>query len=181
MTTVLIPFVRLLRDVCEQVHMDVPPCVVSTDIDGKYIAYIDIHIGRNDSIVELIRCWSGPSSTAVTAEEDASRNAVKRLVQEMDLHVRDVNYDDVLFYKSMNDQLTLNLSNLANQYNKLVWDYNFLKECYVSTASQKNDLTADRLKIQQALAECNAVLNGYSSVPPVEPPSVATPVPSPLE
>ncbi len=179
MTTILISFVRLLRDVCEQVHMDVPPCVVSTDTEGKFVAYIDIHITRNDSIVELIRCWSGPSSTAGAAEEEASHNTVKRLTQELDLHVRDVNYDDALFYKSMNDQLTLNLSNLANHYNKLVWDYNFLKDCYVSTAAQKNELTTDRLKIPQAIEECNAVINGHPSLPLVEPPTVPSPVCAP--
>ncbi len=160
--------------------MDVPDCVVSVDMDAKFIAYIDIPISRNESTVELVRCWSTQSSTADVAEEDASRKAVKCLVLELDLHVRDTNYDDALFYKSMNDQLTLNLSTLANQYNKLVWDYNFLKECYLSTVTEKNDLAADRVKIQQALEECNAVIHGHPSSPPVEPPTVPSPVPAPF-
>ncbi len=156
--------------------MDIPDCVVSADMDGKFIAYIDIPIGRNDSTVELVRCSSTPSSTAGAAEEDASRNAVKRLVLELDLHVRDINYDDALFYKSMNDQLILSLSTLATQHNKLAWEYNFLKECYLSTVTEKNDLAADRVKIQQALEECAAVINGHPSAPPVEPPAVPSPV-----
>ncbi len=160
--------------------MAIPDCVVSVDTDGKYIAYIDIHVSRSNSIVEIMRCWSVPAGTSDAAEEDASRNAVRRLVQELDLNVRDVNYDDALFYKSMNDQLTLNLSTLASQYNKLVWDYKFLKECYVSAVSQKNELIADRLKIQQALEECNVVINGQPSAPPVETPTVASPLPAPL-
>ncbi len=82
----------------------------------------------------FIWCWSTPACTAPAAD------AVQQLTQELDLHVRDVNCDDALFYENMNNQLIMNLSTLASQYNKLVWDYNFLKDCYVFTVAQKNEL-----------------------------------------
>ncbi len=151
--------------------MDVPPCVVSADPDGRFNAYVDVHITRSESTVELIRCWGGPSSTSDSAEDEASHKAVKKLAQELDLHVKDYNYDEALFYKNLSDQLSANFSTFSNQYNKLVWEYNFIKERYIASTTEKNELIADRLRIQHAI-ECSSVISRYS--PPAA--ITATPV-----
>lgn len=39
-------------------------------------------------------------------EQDVARLVIKRLVEELDLQVKDVNYNNHLFYKGLYDHLT---------------------------------------------------------------------------
>lgn len=73
--------------------------MVVVDGNGNFLVYIDLHITWNESITEVIRRWGTESSTSAGAEKEAGHIALKRLVGELDLHVKDVNYDDNIFHK----------------------------------------------------------------------------------
>ncbi len=80
--------------------------MLSTDTEGHFLAYMDIHVPRGESVVEAVRCWSTQSATSISAEQGVARSTIKRLVEEFDLQVKDVNYDDSLFYKNLYDHLS---------------------------------------------------------------------------
>nr|CAD1818707.1 unnamed protein product [Ananas comosus var. bracteatus] len=63
---------------------------------------------------------------------------------ECDLKLKDINYDDSLFYKNLYDHQTTNYVILSAQYGNLSWEYNLLKDEYVD----------DRIKLRNAIVEC---------------------------
>nr|CAD1838511.1 unnamed protein product [Ananas comosus var. bracteatus] len=166
MSKVHIFYVRLLHEICEQLQVEVPQFVVSVDAEGKFLAYADVSIQRSGTIVESTRCWSAQSSTSAAAEQDAARLAVKKLVDELDLDVTDANYDRYLLYKGLYDHVTIENVVVVAQYNKLMQDYNLLRDCYVSTVIQKNEYVDDRIKIRRAINECHAVVNRLGPIDP---------------
>nr|CAD1823441.1 unnamed protein product [Ananas comosus var. bracteatus] len=70
--------------------METPQCVVTPAAEGTYLAYIDLSIPRNESIVEMVRCWGAQSSTSATSKQDAACLTIKRMVEEFDLQVKNV-------------------------------------------------------------------------------------------
>lgn len=106
MTTVQLSYLRLLHEICKQLQIETPLCVVTPAAEGTYDAYIDLPIPRDESIVEMVRCWGAQSSTSAAVEHDDARVAIKRMVQEYDLQVKDVNYDDNIFYKNLYNHTT---------------------------------------------------------------------------
>lgn len=97
MSTVQLSYLRLLCEICEQLHMEAPQYVVTPAAEGAYLAYIDLPIPQNESIVKIVRCWGSKSSTSNVAKHDAVHLAIKRMVEEFDLQVKDVNYDESIF------------------------------------------------------------------------------------
>nr|CAD1820629.1 unnamed protein product [Ananas comosus var. bracteatus] len=144
MSTVQLSYLRLFREICEKLHMETSQCVVAPAAEGTYLAYIDLPIERNESIIEIVRCWGLQSSTSAEAEHDAARVATKRMVEELDLQVRDVNFDDSIFYKNLYNHLATKYAMLFAQYMNLVREYNFVKDCYVATLAQINEFVIEQ-------------------------------------
>nr|CAD1844336.1 unnamed protein product [Ananas comosus var. bracteatus] len=169
MPTIHLSYARLLREVYEQLQLEVPQCVVSTDSDGQFVASIDLQIPRSETVVETVRCESAHFPTYAAAEQDTARRALKRLEDECDLQVKDINYEDSVIYKNMYDHQTTDYAVLFAQYNNLTREHNILKECYITTLAQKNEYINERIRLRQAIGECYAAVNRLTVEPPPAP------------
>lgn len=81
------------------------------------------------------------------------------MVEELGLQVKDVNYDDSVFYQNLYNHLSTEYAVLFAQYNNLLRAFNFVKDCYVATLAQINDFVTERIQICRAIEECHAVIN----------------------
>ncbi len=77
--------------------MKVPHCELTIDTNGRYYAYMDLPIVRNESIFEVVRCWGSLFPYSAAAKQDAARTAIQRLRDELDLQIKDANYEDRVF------------------------------------------------------------------------------------
>ncbi|XP_020114668.1 uncharacterized protein LOC109728617 isoform X1 [Ananas comosus] len=127
MSTVQLSYLTLLREVCDQLQIETPQCVVTPAAEGTYLAYIDLPVPRNESIVEIVRCWGTQSSTSAASQQDAARLTIKRIVEEFDLQLKDINYDESIFHQNLYNELSTNHAVLFARYNNLLKEYNFLK------------------------------------------------------
>lgn len=93
------------------------------------MGYIDLQIPQSKTVVETVQCAIAQFPTSARAEQDAARIALKRLKDECDLHIKDINYDDSAFYKNLYDHQITGYAILFAQYSNLSREYNFLKEC----------------------------------------------------
>lgn len=67
------------------------------------MGYIDLQIFWSKIVVEMVQCASAHFPTPARVEQDAAHIALKRLKDECDLHIQDINYDDFVFYKNLYD------------------------------------------------------------------------------
>ncbi|XP_020113691.1 uncharacterized protein LOC109727892 isoform X3 [Ananas comosus] len=102
MLTIHLSYTRLLHEVCEQLHLAVPHFVAASNSDGQFVSSMDLQIPRTETVTETVRCESTPFPTYAAAEQDVVRRALRRLKDECDLQVQDVNYEDSVVYKSLN-------------------------------------------------------------------------------
>nr|CAD1835561.1 unnamed protein product [Ananas comosus var. bracteatus] len=144
MSTVQLSYTRLLREVYEQLQLEIP-C--------------------SEFVAEIIRRWGAQSLMSLGAEQDTTHITIKRLTNEYDLHIKNVNYDNSIFYKSLHDHLTMEYAVLFAQCTNLAQESDFLKECYISTIAQKNKFVIERVKIHHAIEECYAIVNHLDVVP----------------
>nr|CAD1818676.1 unnamed protein product [Ananas comosus var. bracteatus] len=107
--------------------IETPQCVVTPAAEGTYLAYIDLPVPRNESIVEIVRCSGTQSSTSAASQQDAARLTTKRIVEEFDLQLKDINYDESIFHQNLYNELSTNHAVLFVRYNNLLKEYNFLK------------------------------------------------------
>nr|CAD1826018.1 unnamed protein product [Ananas comosus var. bracteatus] len=106
------------------------------------------------------------SSTSAASEQDAAYLVIKRMVEEFDLQVRDVN-DDSIFYKNLYNHLATEHAVLFAHYNSSVQEYNFVKNCYVTTLAKVNEFVTEWVQIGRAIEECHGVINRLIPVPPI--------------
>nr|CAD1824991.1 unnamed protein product [Ananas comosus var. bracteatus] len=52
---------------------------------------------------------------------------IKRIVEEFDLQLKDINYDESIFHQNLYNELSTNHAVLFACYNNLLKEYNFLK------------------------------------------------------
>ncbi len=159
MPVVEISGVRLLHEICEKLSMIVPQFEMTTNAAGQFVGCVDVQIGCEGSVAEVVRCWGGPFPVASAAEQDAACVAIKRLKEDLDLHIKDANYDDQFYYKSMYDHLSNQYATLSARYSRAKWELGMLKECHSSLAAQKEQFIAERVKIRGAVNECHALIN----------------------
>lgn len=152
-------WVRMLREITSQIGMEMPVFEVAVDAEERYVAYIDLHVRKEETTSEVVRCWGSPSPTPDGAEHNAARVAVHRLKDKLGLEIKDVNYEDLIFYKNAYAQLTVKHAALYEKYKKLKWEHQLLKNAYDSLIAQKGEYAADRVKIREALEECRAIFN----------------------
>lgn len=103
MPTINLSYSKLLHEVYEQLQLEVPQSAVSSNSDGQFVSSMDLQIPRNETVVETVRCESAPFPTYAAAEQDAARRALRRLKDECNLQVKDVNYEDSVIYKNLYD------------------------------------------------------------------------------
>lgn len=72
-----------------------------------------------------------------------------------------------LIYENLYDHLATEYAVLFAQYDNLVLEYNFVKDCYVTTLVQINEFVTERVQIRCAIEECHAVINRLVPVPPI--------------
>ncbi|XP_020097831.1 uncharacterized protein LOC109716696 [Ananas comosus] len=162
MAVVELSWVGLLREITSQIGMEMPVCEVTVDAERRYVAYMDLHVRKEgETTAEVVRCWGSPSPTSDGAERDAARVAVHRLKDRLGLEIKDVNYEDLIFYKSAYAQLTAKHAALYEKYKKLKWEYQLLKNAYDSLIAHKDEYAADRVRIREALEECRAIFNDF--------------------
>ncbi|XP_020113686.1 uncharacterized protein LOC109727892 isoform X1 [Ananas comosus] len=172
MLTIHLSYTRLLHEVCEQLHLAVPHFVAASNSDGQFVSSMDLQIPRTETVTETVRCESTPFPTYAAAEQDVVRRALRRLKDECDLQVQDVNYEDSVVYKSLYDHQLTDYALLFSQFNNLTREYNILKECYLTTLAQKNEYINERVMLRQAIGECHDALNRLTVEPP---PTTANP------
>lgn len=159
METIHFSYVRMLSEVYEQLSLGVPQIVVTSDTEGKIVAYVDLQIPRTETIIQAVRCSSSQFPTAAAAEQDAARLAMKRLMEECDLQYKDMNYNDSLLYKNLYGHQTTDCGVISAQYSNLSKEHSFLKECYITTVAQKNEFVNERINLRNATGECYAMVN----------------------
>nr|CAD1823057.1 unnamed protein product [Ananas comosus var. bracteatus] len=164
MTTINVSYVRLLSEIYEQLQLDVPQIVVNVDAEGKFVGYMDLQIPQSEIVVETVRCSSSQFPTSAGAEQDTARLALKRLKDECDLQIKDINYDDSLLYKNLYKHQTIDYAVVSAQLSNLSREYNFLKECYISTVAQ--EYVNERIQLRRAVEECYAIVNRIIVVTP---------------
>ncbi len=151
--------VRLLHEIAEKLDMVVPQFEMTTNADGQYVCCVELHIPYENVGSEVVRCWGSPSPVAGSAEQDAAYVAIKRLKEDLDLHVKDANYEDRFYYKNMYDHLANQHATLFAKYGRVKWELAMLKECHSSLAAQKEQFVAERVKIRAAIEECHTLIN----------------------
>lgn len=109
-------------------------------------------------IFEVVHCRGSPYPTSDEAKHDAACVAIHRLKDDLELHIKDANYKDIVFYKNIYNHLTVEHTSLYTKYNKLKWEYRLLKNSYNSMA-QKDEYAAERVKTCAAINECHSVVN----------------------
>lgn len=96
--------------------------------------------------------------------------ALKRLKDECDSQLKEINYEDSIIFKNLYDHQTTDYDVLFAQYNNLTQEYNNLKECYTITLAQKNEYINERIRLlHQAIGECYTVVNRITIEPPPSP------------
>nr|CAD1834940.1 unnamed protein product [Ananas comosus var. bracteatus] len=114
---------------------------------------------RSEIVVQTVRCSSSQFPTSAGASRMLQRLALRRIRDECDLKLKDINYDDSLFYKNLYDHQTTNYAILSAQYGNLSWEYNLLKDEYVD----------DRIKLRNAIVECVNRLPAEQPAPAADP------------
>nr|CAD1842429.1 unnamed protein product [Ananas comosus var. bracteatus] len=153
MSIVQLSFSRLLDEICQKLGFRVPDCVATVGGEGWYVAYIDLPIARNGAIVEIARCWGAASPYFLLAKDDSACVAIHRMKSELDLHIKDINYDDCIMYKSMYDNVMVQSNNLLDQLNKLKREHSVLRDCYASSIAEKVRYIDENLKLARAVAD----------------------------
>nr|CAD1837255.1 unnamed protein product [Ananas comosus var. bracteatus] len=128
MSIVQLSFIKLLEEICQKLGFRVPNCVATAGAEGWFVAYIDLPIARNRAIVEIARCWGAASPHFLLAKDDSARVAIQRMKAELDLHIKDINYDDCIMYKSMYDNVTVQFNDLLGQFIKLKCEHSILRD-----------------------------------------------------
>nr|CAD1827489.1 unnamed protein product [Ananas comosus var. bracteatus] len=93
------------------------------------------------------------------AKDDSARVAIQRMKAELDLHIKDINYDDCVMYKSMYDNVTVQYSDLLGQFNKLKREHNILRDCYSSSVAEKVRYIDEHVKMRRTINEYHAAIN----------------------
>nr|CAD1842689.1 unnamed protein product [Ananas comosus var. bracteatus] len=158
MSIVQLSFSRLLEEICQKLSFRVPDCVATVGGEGWYVAYIDLPIARNGAIVEIARCWGAASLDFLLAKDDSARVAIHRMKSELDLHIKDINYDDCIMYKSMYDNVMVQSNDLLDQLNKLKREHSVLRDCYASSIAEKVRYIDENLKLARAVADQRATI-----------------------
>nr|CAD1837495.1 unnamed protein product [Ananas comosus var. bracteatus] len=151
MSIVQLFFSKLLEEICQRLGFRVPDCVATVGAEGCFVAYIDLPIARNGAIVEIARCWGGASSDFLMAKDDSAHVAIQRMKAELDLHIKDINYDDCIMYKSMYDNVTAQLNDLLGQFNKLKREHSILRDCYASSVAEKLRYIDEHAKMHRTM------------------------------
>nr|CAD1825749.1 unnamed protein product [Ananas comosus var. bracteatus] len=170
MTTINVSYIRLLSEVYEQLHLDVPQIVVDVDDEGKFVGRVDLQILRSETVIQTVHCTSSQFPTSVGAQQDVARLALNRIKDECDLQIKDANYDDSVLYKTLYDHkctdYTVVTTQLSTQLSNLSREYDFLKECFVSTVEQKNVYVNDQIQLRRAVGECYDIVNRITALTP---------------
>lgn len=154
-----ISFKNLLLEITQKLSIPVPKYGLTVDSSGQLTAYVDVDVRRGDSAAETIRSWGSSGCAAGPSEEEAARNCINTLRDELCFGVRDTNFDDSKFYKSLYDHLCEQYNALMAKYNTLKWDYKFLKECYTKTMDDRDRVSAEHSEIQLHLERVFAIMN----------------------
>ncbi len=142
-----------------------PVCELTLDAESIYSACIDLSVPHEESIFEIVCCLGSPNPTFDGAEQDAARVAVHRLMDELDLQIKDANYEDILLYKNLYNHLIMEHTTLYEKYNKLKWEYRLLKDSYNSVIIQSDEYVAERVRVRDAIKECHFVMMQLNPVP----------------
>nr|CAD1832700.1 unnamed protein product [Ananas comosus var. bracteatus] len=92
------------------------------------------------------------------ATEDSARVAIQRMKSELDLHIKDINYDDCIMYKSMYDNVMIRSTNLLGQLGELKREHSVLRDCYASSIAEKVRYIDENLKLSRMAAEQRATI-----------------------
>nr|CAD1824806.1 unnamed protein product [Ananas comosus var. bracteatus] len=158
-------YIHLLREIAKKLQLEIPQCEVTTNSDGQFVAYVDLHIPSDGPIVEVAHCWGSALAISGIAEQDAARVAIRRLKDELNLQIKDANYEEQSCYKNMYDQLTNQYAVLFGKYDKVKWELGMLKNCFNSVVAQKDEFVTERIKIRAAIEECHCVISRLDAGP----------------
>nr|CAD1827903.1 unnamed protein product [Ananas comosus var. bracteatus] len=159
MSTIQLSFSKLLEEICQKLGVGTPDCIATLGAEGWFVAYIDLPIARSGAIIEIACCWGAASPDILLAKDDSARVAIQRMKAELDLHIKDINYDDCIMYKSMYDNVTVQFSDLLGQFNKLKREHGILRDCYASSVAEKVRYIDEHMKMRRMIAEYNAAIN----------------------
>lgn len=171
-------YIHLLREIAEKLQLEIPQCEVTTNSDGQFVAYVDLHIPSDGPVVEVAHCWGSASAISSIAEQGAAHVAIRRLKDELDLQIKDANYEEQSCYKNMYDQLTNQYAVLFGKYDKVKWELGLLKNCFNSVVTQKDEFLSEHSKIRAAIEECHGVISRLGSGPsnmPFDPSDLGSP------
>ncbi len=153
MSIVEISHRKLFEEIAEKLSIETPPCEVTVAAEGWFLAYIDLQVPRDCPMIETVRCWGGPSPDVSLAKEDAAREVVQKIKSEFELHIRDANYEEYIFYKNLYDHVAAQHSDLLVRFNNLEREYTLLKSSYVAVVCEKTELVADWAKMRHTIDE----------------------------
>nr|CAD1835503.1 unnamed protein product [Ananas comosus var. bracteatus] len=159
-----VSFKNLLLEITQKLSIHVPKYGLTVDSSGQLTAYVDVEVQRGGSVAETIRSWGSSGCVAGPSEEEAARNCINTLRDELGFGGRDTNFEDAKFYKSLYDHLCEQYNALMAKYNTLKWDYKFLKECYNKTTDDRDRVSAEHSEIQQHLERIFAIMNPVDMV-----------------
>ncbi len=120
---------RLLLEITQKLFILEPKYGLTVDTSGQLTAYVDVEVHRGDSVMESIRSLSPPAYVVGPSEEDATRNGINTLRDDLGFNIRDTNFEDVKFYQNFYTHLSKQYNTLISKYNSLKWDYKLLKDC----------------------------------------------------
>nr|CAD1837590.1 unnamed protein product [Ananas comosus var. bracteatus] len=145
-----VSFKNLLLEITQKLSIPEPKYGLTVDSSGQFTAYVDVE--------GFSGCVAGPS------KEEAARNCINTLRDELGFGVRDTNFEDAMFFKSLYDHLCEQYNALMAKYNTLKWDYKFLKECYNKTMADRDRVSTEHSEIQQHLERIFAIMNPVDMV-----------------
>nr|CAD1840673.1 unnamed protein product [Ananas comosus var. bracteatus] len=100
-----------------------------------------------------------PDGRKVYAKDDSARVAIQRMKCELDLHMKDINYDDCIMYKSMYDNVTVQFNDFHGQLNKLKREHSVLRDCYASFVAERIRYIDENQKLSRTIAEYRATID----------------------
>lgn len=133
--------------------------MVSSTADGQFVGSMDLQLPLNVTAPETVRCDGVPFPTRGAAEQDVARRALKKLHEECDVQVKDVNYEDSVIYKNLYEHQLAEYTLLFTQFTNVTREYNVLKDCYIATLAQKNEYASERVMLRHAIGECHSAVN----------------------
>ncbi len=60
MPVVQLSYSRLLVEIVDLLGIDNPRCEITIAAEGWFLSYIDLYVPRDDSILDIVRCWGVP-------------------------------------------------------------------------------------------------------------------------